>query len=87
MDGIEKLHLTNCYMSEIILSKLIGDYALVEISNKVKDILRIYHKSSWHSEPNPQNLNPSELPLEPSRHGPTPSSTSLEHLLPVYCLA
>ena len=42
------------------MSKLISDYAQVEISNKVKDILRIYHSSSWHSEPYHQNQNPSE---------------------------
>ena len=41
-------------------SKLISDYALVEISNKVKDILRMYHSSRWHSEPYHQNQNPSE---------------------------
>ena len=33
------------------MSKLISDYAQVEISNKVKDILRMYHSSSWLSEP------------------------------------
>ena len=32
------------------MSKLISDYAQVEISNKVKDILRMYHSSSWYSE-------------------------------------
>ena len=42
------------------MSKLISDYAQVEISNKVKDILRMYHSSSWHSEPYDQNQNPSE---------------------------
>ena len=42
------------------MSKLISDYAEVEISNKVKDILRMYHSSSWHSEPYHQNQNPSE---------------------------
>ena len=42
------------------MSKLISDYAQVEISNKVKDILRMYHCSSWHSEPYHQNQNPSE---------------------------
>ena len=41
------------------MRKLISDYAQVEISNKVKDILRIH--SSWHSEPYHQNQNPSEL--------------------------
>ena len=40
--------------------KLISDYAQVEISNKVKDILRMYHRSSWHSEPYHQYQNPSE---------------------------
>ena len=42
------------------MSKLISDYAQVEISNKVKDILRMYHSCSWHSEPYHQNQNPSE---------------------------
>ena len=42
------------------MSKLICGYTQVEISNKVKDILRMYHSSSWHSEPYPQNQNPSE---------------------------
>ena len=42
------------------MSKLISDYAQVEISNNVKDILRMYHSSSWHSEPYHQNQNPSE---------------------------
>ena len=40
--------------------KLISDYAQVEISNKVKDILRMYHSSSWHSEPYHQNQNLSQ---------------------------
>ena len=43
------------------ISKLINDYAKVEISNKVKDIIRMYHSSSWHSEPYHQNQNPFEL--------------------------
>ena len=42
------------------MNKQISDYAQVEISNKVKDILRMYHSSSWHSEPYHQNQNPSE---------------------------
>ena len=37
------------------MTKLISDYAKVEISNKVKDILRMYHSSSWNSEPYHQN--------------------------------
>ena len=42
------------------MTKLTSDYAKVEISNKVKDILRMYHSSSWNSEPYHQNQNPAE---------------------------
>ena len=42
------------------MTKLISDYVKVEISNKVKDILRMYHSSSWNSEPYHQNQNPAE---------------------------
>ena len=42
------------------MTKLISDYAQVEISNKVKDILTMYHSSSWNSEPYHQNQNPAE---------------------------
>ena len=42
------------------MTKLISDYAKVEISNKVKDILRMYHSSSWNSEPYHQKQNPAE---------------------------
>ena len=42
------------------MSKQISDYAPVDISNKVKDILRMYHRSSWHSEPYHQNQYSSE---------------------------
>ena len=42
------------------MSTLISDYAQVEISNKVEDILRMYHRSSWHSEPYHQTQNSSE---------------------------
>ena len=42
------------------MSKLSSDYAQVEISNKVTDILRMYHSSSWHPEPYHQNQKPSE---------------------------
>ena len=42
------------------MTKLISDYAKVEISHKVKDILRMYHSSSWNSEPYHQNQNPAE---------------------------
>ena len=33
------------------MTKLISYYAKVEISNKVKDIHRMYHSSNWNSEP------------------------------------
>ena len=39
------------------MTKLISDYAQVEISNKVKNLLRMYHSSSWHSGPYHQNQN------------------------------
>ena len=42
------------------MRKLISDNAQVEILTKKKDILRMYHSSSWHSEPYHQNQNPSE---------------------------
>ena len=42
------------------MTKLISDYAKVEISNKVKEILRMYHSSSWNSEPYHQDQNPAE---------------------------
>ena len=42
------------------MMKLISNYAKVEISSKVKDILRMYHSSSWNSEPYHQNQNPGE---------------------------
>ena len=42
------------------MSKLVSDYAQVEVFNKVKDILRMCHSSSWDSEPYHHNQNPSE---------------------------
>ena len=42
------------------MTKLISDYDKVEISNKVKDILRMYHRSCWNSEPYHQNQNQDE---------------------------
>ena len=42
------------------MDKLLSDSAKTEISNKVKDILRAYHISNWHSEPYHQNQNPAE---------------------------
>ena len=44
----------------VAISKLITDYAQVEIFNKVEDILILYHSSSWHSEPYHQNQNPTQ---------------------------
>ena len=38
-------------------STLISDYAQVKISNKVQDILTLFHSGSWHSEPYHQNQN------------------------------
>ena len=42
------------------MTKLISDYAKVEISNKVKDILRMYYSSRWNSEPYHQNQSPAD---------------------------
>ena len=42
------------------MSKLISDYAQVETSKNDKDILRMYHSSSCHSEPYQQNAAESE---------------------------
>ena len=42
------------------ISQLISDYAKSEISQKVVDILRVYHSSNWHSEPYHQHQNPPE---------------------------
>ena len=42
------------------MDKLLSDSVKTEISNKVMDILRVYHISNWHSEPNHQNQNPAE---------------------------
>ena len=42
------------------MTKLISDYAKVKISNKAKDIHRMYHSSSWNSEPYHQTQNPPE---------------------------
>ena len=53
------------------MTKLISDYAKVEIPNKVEDILRMYHSSSWNSEPYHQNQNPAEGDTALSKVGPT----------------
>ena len=62
------------------MSELISDYAQVEISNKVKDILRMYHSSSWILNLITQIRTFQNSIIEPSKHGLTPSSTELEHL-------
>ena len=41
-------------------TKLISDNAQVEISNKVKDILRYLFIDNWQSEPHYQHQNPAE---------------------------
>ena len=38
------------------MDKLLSDSAIIEISNKVMDILRAYHISNWHSEPYHQRI-------------------------------
>ena len=40
------------------MDKLLSDSAKTEISNKVTDILSVYHISNWHPEPYHQNQNP-----------------------------
>ena len=50
------------------MSKLISDYAQVEFSNNIKDILRMYHSRSWHSEPYHQNQNLLNGIIGPSKH-------------------
>ena len=42
------------------VDKLLSDSAKTEISQKVMDILRVYHISNWHFEPYHQNQNPAE---------------------------
>ena len=55
------------------MTKLISDYAKVEISNKVKDILRMYRSSRWSSEPYHQTRIQLRGDTVPSKVGPTPS--------------
>ena len=45
-------------------NKLISDRALVEISNKVLDILRTLFISAWQSEPKQQHQNPAERRIQ-----------------------
>ena len=70
------------------MNKLMSDYAQAEISKKVQDIIRMYHSSSWHSEPYHQNqrslLNGG---IESLRLGPTSSFIDLEHLQTPGCSA
>ena len=42
------------------MDKLLSDRAKVEISNKVKDILRHYVIGDWQSEPYHEHQNPAE---------------------------
>ena len=42
------------------MDKIISDSAKIEISHKVKGILRAYNISDWQSEPHHQNQNPVE---------------------------
>jgi hypothetical protein len=42
------------------MSKLVSDRAQVEISGKVKDILRNLFVNNWQSEPYHEHQNPSE---------------------------
>ena len=69
------------------MSKLISDDSQVEISNKGMGILRMYHSSSWHAEPYIKPRTHQNGFIEPSKHGPTPSLTCLEHLPIVGCFA
>ena len=62
------------------MTKLISDHAQVEISNKVKDILRMYQSSSWHSEPYHKIRILLKGTIGLSKHGLTPFSTGLDHL-------
>ena len=54
------------------MTKHTSDYAKVEISNKVKDILRMYQSSSWNSEPYHQTRIQLRGDTAPSKVGPTP---------------
>ena len=67
------------------MSKLISDYAQVEISNKLKDILRMCHSSSLHSEPYHQNHNPFEWRYRSIKAWA--NTIDLEHLHPAGCSA
>ena len=42
------------------MDKLLNDSVKTEISNKVMDIVKVYHISNWHSESYHQNQNPAE---------------------------
>ena len=55
------------------MDKLLNDSAKTEISHKVMDILRAYHISNWHSEPNDQNQSPAEWRYRTINPGPIQS--------------
>ena len=50
-------HFGRQYLIRGSMTKLVSDSAQVEMSNKVKDLLRMYISSSWHSEAYHQNQN------------------------------
>ena len=54
------------------MTKLISDYATVEISNKVKDILRMYHSSVGTQSPTTKTRILLRGDTAPSKVGPTP---------------
>ena len=49
------------------MNKIISDSAKNEISRKAKDILTAYNICDWQSESYPQNQNPLNRSIEPSR--------------------
>ena len=69
------------------MSKLISDYAQVEISSKVKDILIVYHAVVGILNLIIKIRILVTGVIGSSRHGPTPSSTELEHLPAAGCSA
>ena len=60
------------------MTKLISDYAKVEISNKVKDILRMYQAPVGTQSPTTRTRIQLRGYTAPSKVGPTPSCIDLE---------
>ena len=48
-------------------TQFISDGAKAEIAGRIKDLLRYFHISGWHSEPGRQNQNPSERRVQTVR--------------------